>query len=479
MRTPRFAPLLAATLFLAPMVRGQDPDYVIHAGFASGVTGSEQEVPIFMDNLGGGLTGFEFSVCNLPGELTPSWVEPGATLSPLTVDFFSAALGPNQFTVSMLLGGGSAPVPVGSDLEIVRASYLVTGSVGSLLCGCPGEPAPAVTAFGSSVEPVQECGEFRSGPFDATGTAVIFAGESFGGAVNSVEALRQALEANSVEVRVVTELSTGLFSNPQSLWIVNGTYPENHVLTAAEGQFIVDRILDGVPVYLESSDAWGFDAPTPFSDYDGVDGASVVDGDDSFQGMVGSTYLTANFGGLAAGYRQDNPVGNDYTDRLAPSTTDAAGPQAGVVWSDDGSGGASVAYATGIFYRTSGAAGNVLVQSWEFGGYEGLQSALADRYLHALGLGDNAFGRGDANADGDIDISDGLVLLNLFFVPGSPSLICADAGDCNDDGALNIADVVYLLNFLFVSGPPLPAPGCGIDPTPDSLDCLSWTPCLI
>jgi hypothetical protein len=50
----------------------------------------------------------------------------------------------------------------------------------------------------------------------------------------------------------------------------------------------------------------------------------------------------------------------------------------------------------------------------------------------------------------------------------------------NDDGKVNIADPLRLLGFLFGGQPDLPLPSnntCGIDPTVDELDCLSFPPC--
>ena len=53
-------------------------------------------------------------------------------------------------------------------------------------------------------------------------------------------------------------------------------------------------------------------------------------------------------------------------------------------------------------------------------------------------------------------------------------------GDANGDGQINITDGIFILNFLFLGGAPLPAPGvesCGVDSTEDALDCLDQTPC--
>ena len=64
--------------------------------------------------------------------------------------------------------------------------------------------------------------------------------------------------------------------------------------------------------------------------------------------------------------------------------------------------------------------------------------------------------RGDANADGVIDLGDIVYLLNYLFkgdVPPRP----IESGDINCDGVIDLGDIVHLLNYLFKGGP---APTC-------------------
>ncbi|MGQ9590874.1 MAG: hypothetical protein ACUVYA_11330 [Planctomycetota bacterium] len=89
------------------------------------------------------------------------------------------------------------------------------------------------------------------------------------------------------------------------------------------------------------------------------------------------------------------------------------------------------------------------------------------------------FRRADPNDDGQVNITDGIYVLNFLFL-GGPEPTCSEAADPNDDGGVNITDGIYILNFLFLGGPePLP-PGidCGSDP-PGSVDlgCASYTHC--
>ncbi|HNR98302.1 MAG TPA: lamin tail domain-containing protein [Planctomycetota bacterium] len=87
------------------------------------------------------------------------------------------------------------------------------------------------------------------------------------------------------------------------------------------------------------------------------------------------------------------------------------------------------------------------------------------------------FIRGDANADGRVDISDPVKILSYLFGHGVVS--CEDALDANDDGSINIGDAIYLLgyNFTHRAAPPPPFPECGPDPTEDTLRCDVFGPC--
>jgi hypothetical protein len=91
------------------------------------------------------------------------------------------------------------------------------------------------------------------------------------------------------------------------------------------------------------------------------------------------------------------------------------------------------------------------------------------------------FRRGDSNADGQINITDGIYVLNYLFL-GGPTPTCIEAANPNDDPQVNITDGIYILNFLFLGGPPPAAPGqesCGKDPagSPNDLGCSAYDRC--
>lgn len=92
---------------------------------------------------------------------------------------------------------------------------------------------------------------------------------------------------------------------------------------------------------------------------------------------------------------------------------------------------------------------------------------------------ENSFVRGDANADGSLDIGDVLFVAGYLFTDGAPAPSCFAAADANSDGNVDISDAQYLIFYLFVSGnaPASPFPACGPPPNPACLPCLDFTPC--
>jgi hypothetical protein len=104
-----------------------------------------------------------------------------------------------------------------------------------------------------------------------------------------------------------------------------------------------------------------------------------------------------------------------------------------------------------------------------------LVSALAGVFCERLPAGDPSLWpgfpslrNGDVNADGDIDLSDGIYLLSWLYLGGpEPAPIACEAaysnvrgGDANVDGGVDLSDALRVLNFLF-AGDRAPAPACG------------------
>ena len=88
-----------------------------------------------------------------------------------------------------------------------------------------------------------------------------------------------------------------------------------------------------------------------------------------------------------------------------------------------------------------------------------------------------SFRRGDANADGRVNIADPIDFFYFLF-RGNP-LPCLDAADTDDSGDLDLSDAIRTIRFLFREGAMPAPPGpyfCGLDPTEDRLGCLSYAP---
>lgn len=92
-------------------------------------------------------------------------------------------------------------------------------------------------------------------------------------------------------------------------------------------------------------------------------------------------------------------------------------------------------------------------------------------------VADAEFIRGDANADGTVDLGDAVAILGSIFAPAVDP--CLDMLDVNDDGTVDVSDPVSLLGFLFASDPApgAPFPGCGLDPSADALPCSPFGFC--
>lgn len=85
------------------------------------------------------------------------------------------------------------------------------------------------------------------------------------------------------------------------------------------------------------------------------------------------------------------------------------------------------------------------------------------------------FRRGDANVDGQVDISDSVTINEL--VAGRTTSSCRDAADVNNDGSISVADATALLSYLYEGGvaPTLPGPQVpGLDIGADELGCVAY-----
>jgi hypothetical protein len=98
---------------------------------------------------------------------------------------------------------------------------------------------------------------------------------------------------------------------------------------------------------------------------------------------------------------------------------------------------------------------------------------------------EHRFHRGDANNDGDLDISDVVAILSFLF-SGAASPPCLEAADVDNDGEIVITDGIFGLGYLFAGGLPPAEPGapgspCGVDPdlagSGKALGCARYSHC--
>ncbi|MEM7232539.1 MAG: hypothetical protein AAF517_10210 [Planctomycetota bacterium] len=111
-------------------------------------------------------------------------------------------------------------------------------------------------------------------------------------------------------------------------------------------------------------------------------------------------------------------------------------------------------------------------------GFRSIAVFLLALCLSASSLRAANFIRADANVDNNVDLSDGVAILNSLFLGLEPPP-CRKTLDANDDGKVDISDGIYVLSFLFLGGTPIPEPypECGEDPTEDDLDCEEFDVC--
>ena len=150
------------------------------------------------------------------------------------------------------------------------------------------------------------------------------------------------------------------------------------------------------------------------------------------------------------------------------------------VWT---AGGDTVSHATGLadpeFLLPDSSAPGAGTVSWQVTVLHPDCSVPGRTWSFGTGASARRFERGDANADGIVDVSDVVFTLLHLFAGGAPPP-CAESANFDGVGGVNGADAIYLLNHLFIAGPPPPAPtgGCGVgaEPvTPES--CAAFPPC--
>lgn len=130
-----------------------------------------------------------------------------------------------------------------------------------------------------------------------------------------------------------------------SIFVCLGTYSNNHVMTAQEGQILADYLNQGGNIYMEGADTWYFDqltTPTPVHPMFNITGLMDGDGD--------LVQLNGQAGTIAEGLSYQFTGDNAYIDNI-----EAIPPAQMMFMNSDPVYGACVSYDEGS-YRTVGSA---------------------------------------------------------------------------------------------------------------------------
>jgi hypothetical protein len=151
-----------------------------------------------------------------------------------------------------------------------------------------------------------------------------------------------------------------------SIFVCLGTYAENHVLTADEGQMLADYLNQGGNLYMEGADTWYYDqisTPTPVHPMFNITG--LEDGAGDLAQLNGQPGTIAD--GMSYLYAGDNA----YIDHI-----DAIPPAQVIFMNSSPEYNASVSYDAGT-YRTVGS-------SFEFGGLQDGEKTKDDLMIQIL-----------------------------------------------------------------------------------------------
>jgi hypothetical protein len=96
----------------------------------------------------------------------------------------------------------------------------------------------------------------------------------------------------------------------RTIFVCLGIYPNNHQLTASEGQALAQFLDDGGRLYMEGGDTWAYDPATAVHSYFNIDG--LADGSGDAGPIVGASGTFTE--GMSFAYQGEN----SYIDQLAP-----------------------------------------------------------------------------------------------------------------------------------------------------------------
>lgn len=190
---------------------------------------------------------------------------------------------------------------------------------------------------------------------------------------NSGTVIKQTLTNLDITADYVTSWPM-IIGSYQSVFVSLGVYPNNAVLSNAQGQALATFLNNGGRVYMEGGDTWVYNTPTAAHPMFMIDGLNDGSSDVKTLNGIDSTMVS----GLSFQYTGDN----SYIDRLAP-----IGNAISLFRNSDPDYIGSIAYDNGI-YKTIGS-------SFEFGGLKNgegasVKDSLMSIYTNFFGLSNTA-----------------------------------------------------------------------------------------
>lgn len=183
-----------------------------------------------------------------------------------------------------------------------------------------------------------------------------------GEATTSADSIQGCLAALQVGCDEMTSLPEEL-DIYQSAFILLGAYPNNHTLSAADGEALAIFLENGGRVYMEGGDTWAYDSQTDAHALFMIEGVADGSGDLSMiKGQIGSMMenFSFEFGG-----------NNNYIDHIG------AQPGAFMVFNNE-----SPEYGVGVSYEND--VYKTIGTSFEFGGLLDMEGSTKDGFMAVI-----------------------------------------------------------------------------------------------
>ncbi|MBC8321057.1 MAG: hypothetical protein H8E34_10070, partial [Bacteroidetes bacterium] len=128
---------------------------------------------------------------------------------------------------------------------------------------------------------------------------------------NSADSIETCLDVLQVSRDVITDWTSDM-SIYKSVFVLLGMYPDNHKLSADEGDMLRSYLENGGRVFMEGGDTWAYDQQTSAHELFHIDG--ITDGSGDLGTIVGE------YGSIMQGYTFEYDGLNSYIDRIAPKS---------------------------------------------------------------------------------------------------------------------------------------------------------------